>query len=309
MSKDHHNIHTAVLVTEVLKYVAPQKGETYLDATAGYGGHANTILLRTLQDKGSVLIDRDKDAVNELKDRFIGRDLKIIHDDFLSASKKLQKQKSSFDIILADLGVSSPHLDNASRGFSFTNPGPLDMRMDQQQNLSAYEVVNNYSENELITILRKYGQEPKARKIAHAIVVNRPIESTEALALIVAKAKGGGYKKTHPATKTFQAIRITVNDEIQLLKEALPIWHDLLNPGGRLAIISFHSLEDKMVKNYLTEHAGSRYDATLQLVTKKPVSASQDELVFNPRARSAKLRVAAKIKTTKGAQYAYSGKK
>ncbi len=300
-------MHTAVLATEVLQYLAPQKGETLLDATAGYGGHANTILLRTSQDSGSVLVDRDENAIAELRNRFIGRDIKIVKNDFLSAAIKLKEQNSSFDIILADLGVSSPHLDNASRGFSFSNPGPLDMRMDQQQQLSAYEIVNDYSESEISDIIHTFGEDRRARQIAHAIVVNRPIETTEDLALVVAKASARGYHKTHPATKTFQAIRIAVNNELELLKQVLPVWESLLNPGGRLAVISFHSLEDRIVKEYFSHHGGARYDATLQILTKKPISGSTDEIDLNPRARSAKLRVAAKIKTNERGSHANTG--
>jgi len=205
------------------------------------------------------------------------------------------QQGSSFDIILADLGLSSPHLDNASRGFAFALDGPLDMRMDQGQTLDAATVVNSYSAQELERIIRSYGEEPRARAVAQAIVANRPHATTAGLADVVRSVlpKGG---KTHPATKTFQALRIAVNDELELLRASLPLWVSLLNPGGRLGIISFHSLEDRLVKQTLAEYAGDRYDADLRLLTKRPVVADNTELVFNPRARSAKFRAAAKIK-------------
>lgn len=288
--------HIPVLLSEVTKCLKPQKGETYLDATAGYGGHASAILERTLQAKGSVLVDRDENAVKALEKRFGDSSVQIIHGDFVSAAEELKSKKQHFDIILADLGVSSPHLDNASRGFSFTNPGPLDMRMDQRQKLSAHSVVNEASEHEIYEILRLYGEEPHAKLIAHAIVTARPIETTDKLATIVAEAIHRPYQKVHPATRTFQAIRIAVNRELELLEKALPIWVSLLKPGGRLAIISFHSLEDRIVKQFFAEHAGDRYDAELRQITKKPIICSKDEAVLNPRARSAKLRAVAKIK-------------
>jgi 16S rRNA (cytosine1402-N4)-methyltransferase len=199
-------------------------------------------------------------------------------------------------MILADLGVSSPHLNEASRGFSIKADGPLDMRMDQSQTLTAGQVVNTYSAANLEDILKRYGEEPKAKQIASLIVNNRPITTTHQLAAIVAKA-WPGYSKVHPATRTFQALRIAVNDELELLRLSLPIWmDDLLAPGGRIAIISFHSLEDRIVKHAFAEKAGDRYDAALRLLTKKPVTGDEDEIVSNPRARSAKLRAAVKQK-------------
>jgi 16S rRNA (cytosine1402-N4)-methyltransferase len=170
------------------------------------------------------------------------------------------------------------------------------MRMDQSQSLTAEQVVNTYSEDELIDILKRYGEEPKARAIASLIVHNRPIKTTHELAKIVAKA-WPGHSRTHPATRTFQGLRIAVNDELELLRKSLPVWiDDLLAPGGRIAIISFHSLEDRLVKQALQDASGDRYDASLRLLTKRPVTGDTTELVSNPRARSAKLRAAAKQK-------------
>jgi 16S rRNA (cytosine1402-N4)-methyltransferase len=179
--------------------------------------------------------------------------------------------------------------------------------MDQSQQLTAEAIVNNYSEAELTDLLRRYGEEPKAATIAHAIALSRPLFRTSELATVVASA-WPGYHRIHPATRTFQALRIAVNDELNLLQRSLPIWFELLKPGGRIAIISFHSLEDRLVKQALQEVAGERYDAELRLLTKHPVSASPSELVHNPRARSAKLRAAVKIKK-KGNSNAYPGKK
>jgi 16S rRNA (cytosine1402-N4)-methyltransferase len=170
------------------------------------------------------------------------------------------------------------------------------MRMDETQALTAAILLNTYDEARITDILKRYGEEPKARQIAAAIVAARPLRTTEELAVIAAKA-WPGYSRVHPATRTFQAIRIAVNDELGQLDQALPLWFKLLAPGGRLAVISFHSLEDRMVKQALQEAAGERYDAELRLLTKRPVTATPTETATNPRARSAKLRAAVKIKT------------
>ena len=283
--------HVPVLLTETLQYLAPKEGESYLDLTAGYGGHASAVQAHT--QARLTLVDRDQMAIGRLRERFTETQAEIIHSDFLNASRSLAEEGRTFDMILADLGVSSPHLNIASRGFAFQQDGPLDMRMDQTQELTAEQMVNTFSEDELVVILLEYGEEPRARAIVKAIVAARPITTTAQLAQVVASTFRG-YSKTHPATRTFQAIRIAVNDELAQVKEALPLWIRLLNPGGRLAVISFHSLEDRIVKNAFSEQAGDRYDAQLQLLTKRPIVADKTELVSNPRARSAKLRVAAK---------------
>ena len=297
--KMHQNPHTTshepVLLAEVLEYVNPQPGERYLDLTAGYGGHAQAILQKTGNYKQSVLVDRDAQALLELKKKFSEHNINIIHQDYLNASAELEKGKRQFDIIVADLGVSSPHLNEGKRGFSFSEEGPLDMRMDQGQEKTAWEIVNHASEHELADLLWKFGEEPKSRQIAHLIVKNRPIQTTTQLANI-AKRAWPGYSRSHPATRTFQAFRIAVNNELDQLSEALPIWLKLLAPGGRLAIISFHSLEDRIVKQFYASESGDRYDALLNLLTKHPVQPGPQELAINPRSRSAKLRVAAKQK-------------
>lgn len=287
--------HYPVLLTEVLKYLDPKEGDSYLDLTAGYGGHAVRMLDRTLKPHNITLVDRDQNAVAYLRTQLADRGVQIIQKDFLSASRELREQGKQFDLILADLGVSSPHLDNASRGFSLKLDGPLDMRMDETQTLTASEIVNSYEEAELARIIHVYGEEPRAKKIARLIVEHRPISTTHELARIVAQA-WPGHSKVHPATRTFQAIRIAVNNELDLLEQSLPVWIDLLAPGGRIAVISFHSLEDRIVKQYFADQSGNRYDAVLQLLTKQPVTGGADEIVFNPRARSAKLRAAVKIK-------------
>jgi 16S rRNA (cytosine1402-N4)-methyltransferase len=289
-------LHEPVLLDAVLRYLTPKPGERYLDLTAGYGGHASAILGRTGTEQQAVLIDRDAHAIAVLKDLLPKASLR--QDTFLDASRQLVDDGEQFDIILADLGVSSPHLNQVNRGFSFLETSALDMRMDQRQALSAATIVNIWPEDELRGILRRYGEEPKASLIAKLIVEHRPIASTSELAALVKRA-WPGHSRVHPATRTFQAIRIAVNDELNLLERSLPLWQQLLKPGGRLGVISFHSLEDRIVKRYFAEHGGDRYDAELQLLTKRPVTAEPTELVSNPRARSAKLRVAAKTKNQK----------
>ena len=287
-----------MLLDEVLQYLGPKAGDSLLDLTAGYGGHASAILERTGSLTSSVLVDRDRNAVDELEKIFSGG-IEIRQQDFLTASRELQALKDQkgrqFDLILADLGVSSPHLNEGKRGFAINAEGPLDMRMDQRQELTASAIVNDYSETELARILRDYGEEPKAAQIARAIIAARPLETTGQLAAIAAKA-WPGRSRVHPATRTFQALRIAVNDELTQLEQSLPIWIELLRPGGRIAVISFHSLEDRLVKRAFAEASGERYDAELRLLTRRPVTANPSETVFNPRARSARLRAAAKIK-------------
>lgn len=289
--------HFSVLACEVLKYLQPKKDESYLDLTAGYGGHAELVLERTLQPSQATLVDRDQNAIEHLKARF-GQEHspRIIHKDYLRASKELEAEGVQFDMILADIGVSSPHLNSTVRGFSFQAEGPLDMRMDPTQELTAEFIVNNYSQQELESLLREYGEEPQARKIAVLICKSRPLKTTTELAKVASQAvkkRYEGRSKVHPATRTFQALRIAVNDELAQLGQSLPVWLDLLAPQGRLVVISFHSLEDRIVKQFLKENSQG-LDSPLNLLTKKPIIAGQDEIVINPRARSAKLRAAAK---------------
>lgn len=289
------NQHIPVLLEPALRYLQPKVGDSYLDLTAGYGGHAERILERTLQPSNSTLVDRDQQAIAYLGTKFADSGIQIIRQDFLGASRKLQSEGRQYDLILADLGVSSPHFDNASRGFSLKNEGPLDMRMDEAQNVTAEMIVNNYTEAELRQLIREYGEEPRAASIARMIVECRPITTTTELANVIAKA-WPEHSRIHPATRTFQAIRIAVNGELDQIRQSLPIWVDLLAPGGRIVIISFHSLEDRIVKRFFNEMTGNRYDAVLTLLTKHPIKAESNEIALNPRARSAKLRAAAKQK-------------
>lgn len=293
-NKNQNNapFHTPVLLQEVLQYLAPVAGHSYLDLTAGYGGHASEILKRTGNPHGITLVDRDENAISVLKGLFVDGE-RLINEDFLTASTALSAEGLQYDMILADLGVSSPHLNLPDRGFMFSEDGPLDMRMDQRQSLTASDIVNHWKPDQITDILKRYSEEPKAKHIASLIVAARPLYSTAQLAEVVKKA-WPGHSRVHPATRTFQAIRIAVNDELGLLERSLPLWLDMLKPGGRIVIISFHSLEDRIVKQMLANNSGNRYDADLQLLTKRPVVAGPNELVSNPRARSAKLRAAVK---------------
>ena len=285
-------LHIPVLLSEVLAGLNPKPHETYLDLTAGYGGHASEILAVTQQYKGSVLVDRDEFAVNHLKQEF-SSDIEILHTDFYNAVLHLLQCGQTFDLILADFGVSSPQLDMEERGFSFKYDAPLDMRMDRRQSKTAYDVVNKISEKELITILTDYGEIPSgtAHALAGIIVCHRPIKTTVELAELI-RVRLHGHYRTHPATQVFQAIRIAVNSELEQIEKTLPLLPQLLNQNGRLGIITFHSLEDRLVKNFLKEATSLGEESPLEIINKKPITAESEELVINPRARSAKLRLA-----------------
>lgn len=293
-TKEHPPQHVPVLLDKVLELLNPKSGENYLDLTAGYGGHATEILRRTENYQASVLVDRDINAINALKP-FEEKGVRLIHDDFLATVKELIKEGRKYSLLLVDLGVSSPQLDRATRGFSFRNDGPLDMRMDSRQELTAAKVINSYTEEDLTNIIVKYGEEPYnyAKRIAGTIIAGRPIESTGQLSELIERSHRGRRKKIHPATRTFQAVRIHVNDELSQVEQLMPLLPELLATGGRVGIISFHSLEDRIVKRYFADQAASGYEAELNILTKKPIDGSTYD-VHNPRSRSAKLRVAVK---------------
>lgn len=293
--KEHPpRVHIPVLLETCLDVMHPQPSESYLDLTAGYGGHAEAFLAITKNYTNSVLIDRDEMTLGHLEN-LRAQGAQIRSTDFLAAAQQLINEGRQFDLVLADLGVSSPQLDGRERGFSFLGSGPLDMRMDRRQSLTAAEVVNTYSETELVDIITRYGEEPKpiARRIVAAIKAARPLETTEDLATIIQATHRGPRKKIHPATRTFQALRIEVNQELKQVEELLPLLPQLLAKGGRVGIISFHSLEDRLVKRYFAEQAASGYEAELDILTKKPLDGAVYD-VHNPRSRSAKLRVAVK---------------
>lgn len=284
-------LHQPVLLSEVLAVLQPKPGESYLDLTAGYAGHAGRILDVTRNYKESVLVDRDDFAINFLHGKYESEPLGIVKSDFYNAALQMIECGKTFDMILADFGVSSPQLDNSERGFAFMKEGPLDMRMDRSQTLTAAEIVNEWKERMLVEILVKYGEESLglARKHARIIGQGRPWRTTTELAEAMGERRFG---HGHPATKVFQAIRIVVNDELGLIERTLPLLPRLLKKNGRVALITFHSLEDRLVKNYLREVSSWGVESELELITKNPKQAEKSELVINPRARSAKLRAA-----------------
>lgn len=273
--------HTPVLYQKALELLAIQPGRIYVDATFGAGGHARGILAQGGQ---VVAFDQDPDA--EPRAREIP--VKFVRDNFAHLASRLEEMGiAQVDGILADLGVSSPQLETAERGFSYHLEGPLDMRMGDE-GPSAADLVNNVSESELALILFRYGEEPQARKIARAIVNARPLATTTELAQVVRQATG--FRSAgHPARRTFQALRMAVNHELEALPELLEAAGEKLAPGGRLVVISFHSLEDRLVKHFL------RDDHRFEPLQKKPWLPDPEELKQNPRARSAKLRVGVRI--------------
>ena len=287
-------VHVPVLLESVIDMLQPQPGDQYLDLTAGYGGHARAILAKTTNYSESVLVDRDAFALSHLQD-LERQGTRTMEADFVSAARQLIDEGKTFDMILADLGVSSPQLDRQERGFSFRLDGPLDMRMDRREERTAADIVNSYTEQELVRVITTYGEEPRGRaiKIAKAIVVNRPFTTTAELAETVKQAIGRTGSKHHPATRTFQSLRIELNRELDLVANILPLLPKLLNKGGRVAVISFHSLEDRLVKRFFKDQLDAGYEAELEMITKKPIDGSISD-VNNPRSRSAKLRAAVK---------------
>jgi len=307
------------MLEEVLKYLQPRAGGQYVDGTLGGGGHTEAILERSAPGGRVLGIDSDAQALARVEKRLAGavRDgrLVLVHGNFAELARIVNEAGfvSSVDGVLLDLGFSSNQMDDPQRGFSFSVDGPLDMRLDQSQELSAAELVNNASEQELADIFWRYGEETRSRQIAWRIVRERsrgPITRTAQLAQIV--SAGAPYKPgmIHPATRVFQALRIAVNAELEHLEAALPQIVDVLSAGktgdagGRMVIISFHSLEDRLVKGFMRREAMDcicppgvpvcvcDHKARLRLLTPKPVIPTKEEVLVNPRARSAKLRAA-----------------
>lgn len=278
--------HLSVLSRELIAGLAVLPGGRYLDATAGGGGHSELILSQSDKIK-LVALDRDETAIAAVKTRlanYYPQQLEFWQGNFAD----YQPPDILFDGIIADLGVSSPQLDLAERGFSFRNTAPLDMRMDRSQRTTAAEIVNHWKEVSLADLIYEYGEERYSRRIAKRIVQQRPFQTTTELAQAIASTVPGKYRhgRIHPATRTFQALRIEVNQELKSLEkfiEQAPQW---LKPGGRIGIISFHSLEDRIVKHRF------RGSELLDIITKKPIVAQRDEQRENPRSRSAKLRFA-----------------
>ena len=288
--------HLPVLLNEVLAWLRPFKGGRYLDATVGNGGHAAAILEASGPDGRLLGLDAAPEAVEIARGNLAayGERATIVNASFRSMADAVRTHElGPVDGILMDLGISSRQLDVGGRGFSFRRDEPLDMRLDPSRGESAAELLNRADEREIADILYQYGEEYRSRRVARAIVHQRartPFATTADLVHAVEHALGPKRGRTHPATKSFQAIRIAVNDELGALETALPMAAGLLADGGRLAVISFHSLEDRRVKQFL--RAGGTEAAPLAELTRKPIVPAADEIERNPRARSAKLRVA-----------------
>lgn len=299
-------MHTSVLLNESIKYLNLKDDSIIVDCTLGYGGHSSQILKRI--PKGFLYaFDQDKEAIKEAKKKLeeVGLNFEIINTNFKNIKEEILKRADKVDGILFDLGVSSPQLDNAERGFSFHKDAPLDMRMNQDDKLSAYDVVNGYSYEELVSIFYKYGEEKYSGSIAKAIIryrENKKIETTLELAEIIKESVPEKYRRQgHPARKVFQAIRIEVNNELEVFRLALEDALSLIGPGGRVCVITFHSLEDRICKQMFNEVSSvprelqklpvipDEYKPKFKVVANElPTSA---EISENPRARSARLRV------------------
>ncbi len=291
--------HVSVLLKEAIDFLAVHRGGTYIDATLGLGGHSFEIAKRLGRQGRLIGFDKDTHAIELARKRLseppvdVSGDwpeIELIHASFAEVGERVAA--GTADGLLADIGVSSMQFDDATRGFSFQAEGPLDMRMDPEASLSADQVVNQFDEKELADLIYEFGEERRSRRIARAICRARPIRSTAHLAQVIsaaARPMNQAERRIHPATRTFQAIRIFVNQELADLQALLVSAPQVLKTGGRLVLISFHSLEDRIVKDALRD--GAR-DGTWNVLTKKPVTAEEEEIDRNPRSRSAKLRAA-----------------
>jgi 16S rRNA (cytosine1402-N4)-methyltransferase len=303
--------HIPVLLDEVMQELNPHPGQRFIDATVGAGGHAEAILKATAPDGQVLALDVDPAALHIARQRlapYIHR-VRLVNANF----EKVASVAQSHDFapvhgILVDLGLSSMQLSVVERGFSFQGEGPLDMRFDPSGPTTAADLVNSLSQDDLADLLYRFGEERRSRAIARAIVAARPLHTTRERAEVVTRAVGGRRKaRIHPATRTFQALRIAANDELGVLSNAVSEATAILAPGGRLAVISFHSLEDRIVKNFFKQESRDcvcppeqltcicDHQATLSIITRKPITASSHEVSVNPRARSAKLRVAERL--------------
>jgi len=289
--------HVPVLLKEAIDFLAVKRGGTYLDATVGLGGHSLEIARRLGAPGHLIGFDKDPAALERARERLtaISDDerpaVTLIHGSFAEAGERVAL--ASLDGMMGDLGVSSLQLGDPARGFSFQAEGPLDMRMNPMSGETAEQVVNHIDERELADVIYEFGEERRSRRIARAIVRSRPIRTTRQLVEVVsAAARSMKHERIHPATRTFQALRIFVNHELDDLQALLKVAPGVLKPGGRLVMISFHSLEDRIVKDALREGAKQGW---YRLLTKKPVTASEGEIDRNPRSRSAKMRAAEKV--------------
>lgn len=305
--------HYSVMKKEVIDFLNLKEDSVIVDATLGYAGVSKEIL-KIIKKGYLYAFDSDMDAINYSNDSLkkVGSNYKLFHSNFVNMKNQLEKEgKTQVDGIIFDLGVSSPQIDTDTRGFSFMRDADLDMRMDKSQNFNAKDLINNYSEEELTNIFYKYGEENTSKKIAHKIIERRKTkEITKTLELvdIIKSAVGSNYfYKHHPERKIFQAIRIEVNKELEVLETVLPDAISLLKKGGRLVIITFHSLEDKIVKNTFKKYSEvldvfkglpdipDKYLPQIKIITKKAVIAEYEELIENSRSKSAKLRVIEKV--------------
>ncbi|HWY02712.1 MAG TPA: 16S rRNA (cytosine(1402)-N(4))-methyltransferase RsmH [Candidatus Acidoferrum sp.] len=291
-------IHVPVLLKEAIDFLAVRRGGTYIDATVGLGGHSYEIAKRLGAPGHLIGLDKDPAALKMAREGLMrGEDwptITLLHRSFAEIAKG--QRPATIDGILADVGVSSLQLDDATRGFSFQADGPLDMRMDPQSERSAEQVVNHLDERQLADVIYEFGEERRSRRIARAICRSRPIRSTAHLADVIsaaARPMNSEKRRIHPATRTFQALRIFVNRELDDLRALLEAAPRILKPGGRVVVISFHSLEDRIVKDAFRE--GAVQNKYFRVLTKKPVTATELENDRNPRARSAKLRAAERI--------------
>jgi 16S rRNA (cytosine1402-N4)-methyltransferase len=302
-------LHKPVLYKEIIHALQPSNPGRYVDGTVGAGGHARGILEACAPDGRLLGLDVDPQALAIARETLApyGKRAELAQASYASLLDEMGRLNwDAVDGIVLDLGVSSMQLDQPLRGFSFQQEAPLDMRFDPQHGLSAAELLNSTTEEEIADILFRYGEEPQARRIAQGILRARPVTTTVQLANIV-KSAYHGHSRMHPATRTFQALRIAVNDELEALKRALPPAIQALRPGGRLAVISFQSLEDRIVKEYFRDESKDRINppyeriyeierkATLKVINRKPITPAAEELEENPRARSAKLRVVEKM--------------
>jgi 16S rRNA (cytosine1402-N4)-methyltransferase len=291
--------HVPVLLKEAIDFLAVRRGGTYIDATVGLGGHSYEIAKRLGAPGHLIGLDKDPAALEMARKKLAPQgadwpEITLLHRSFAEIAKG--EQSAMVDGILADIGVSSLQLDNAARGFSFQAEGPLDMRMDPHSERTAEQVVNHLDERQLADVIYEFGEERRSRRIARAICRSRPIRSTAHLADVIsaaARPMNQAERRIHPATRTFQALRIFVNRELDDLKALLTAAPQILKPGGRIVVISFHSLEDRIVKDAFRD--GAMKDMYYRILTKKPVTASEDESDRNPRARSAKLRAAERV--------------
>ena len=304
--------HLPVLYQEIITALRPNSPGRYVDCTVGAGGHAAGILEHSSPDGQLLGLDLDPRALALANLRLspFGERVHLVQASYTTLPAQIhQLGWENVQGIVFDLGVSSMQIDTPERGFSFQEEGPLDMRFDPTQPLTAADVLNTWSERELADLLWQYGEEPQSRRIARAIVQDRPLHSTRDLAALVASVAGGRKGHLHPATRTFQALRIVVNRELEAIAEFLPLAVEALAPGGRLAVISFHSLEDRIVKQYFKRESRDcicppeqpvctcGHRASVTEVNRHPITASEEEVQTNPRARSARLRIVEKENT------------